>query len=282
MSTYDDRGEAAAARGEAAVRQSQPPAQKPAAALPILARPTFTRRYEIKYLLDADLREKAQAALSEHLRLDANATEGDGYFVHSIYFDTPDLRFLREKFEGELVRVKPRIRSYRAHMDGPPTATFLEFKGRQDRIVNKRRCPIDGPLAEILLTQTPVQPNGWSSRHLVLGEFQYMSHRFHLVPAVSVLYHRTAYFGANWPGLRITFDRLVMCSPSISLNASSGNFMQTIPFGKTVMELKYNDKVPQILLRQIHALGLQQRTFSKYAASMVRCSRRLNGSSEEH
>lgn len=275
MSMYDGWG-------KAAVRQRRSPALESAAALPAHAGQTFTSRYEIKYLLESERLAEVQAALSQHLRLDANAAEGGGYFVHSIYFDTPDLRFLGEKFEGELTRVKPRIRIYRARLDGPPTGVFLEFKRRYDRIVDKRRCLIDRALAEVFLTQSPVQPNGWSAQHTVLGDFLYMSHRFRLIPTVSVLYHRTAYFGANWPGLRITFDRLVMCSPSTRLKASSSDFLQAIPFGQSVMEVKYNDKIPQILLRQLNALGLQQRTFSKYATSMERCARRMNDNSSLH
>jgi hypothetical protein len=148
--------------------------------------------------------------------------------------------------------------------------------------VEKRRCPIERSLAKLLLTETPVHPNGWSAKHSVLGEFQYMSHRFQLVPTVSVLYHRTAFFGAYWPNLRVTFDRLVLSSPATGLDAPSQDFVQTIPCSQTVMELKYNDKLPQGLLRRINSLGLQQRTFSKYAASVERCFRALNGNYSLH
>ena len=148
--------------------------------------------------------------------------------------------------------------------------------------MQKRRCPIDRSLARLLLTETPVHPNGWSAKHSVLGEFQYMSHRFQLVPAVSVLYHRTAFFGAYWPNLRVTFDRLVLCSPATGLDAPSEDFVQAIPCAQTVMELKYNDKLPQCLLRRLNSLGLQQRTFSKYATSVERCFRGLNGNYSLH
>ena len=207
MSTYEKRASLAAARLDA---------EAAAAAVPPVAGEApraFTNRYEIKYLLGADRLAEVRAALREYLLLDGNGSEDGGYYVHSIYFDSPDLGFLREKFEGQLIRVKPRIRSYRRSLDGPPSALFLELKGRHDRIVQKRRCPIDRPLAELLLTQTPVHPNGWSAKHSVLSEFQYMSHRMRLIPTVSVLYHRTAYFGTLWPKLRVTFDHLVMCSP---------------------------------------------------------------------
>jgi len=275
MSTYENRASLAAAQPhEPALASVRPLA-------PVDAR-AFTNRYEIKYLLGAGRLADVQAALQDHLRLDANGSHDGGYYVHSIYFDSPDMRFLREKFEGELTRVKPRIRTYRSSLDGPPTGTFLELKGRYDRIVEKRRCPIDRSLAKLLLTESPVHPNGWSAKHTVLGEFQYMSHRFRLIPAVSVLYHRTAFFGAFWPSLRVTFDRLVLCSPATGLDAPSEDFLQAIPCAQTVMELKYNDKVPLSLLRRINGLGLQQRSFSKYAVSVQRCFRGLSGNYSLH
>jgi hypothetical protein len=275
MSTYEKRANLAAAQPhEPALESVQPVA-------PVEAR-AFTNRFEIKYLLGADRLADVQAALKDFLRPDANGSQDGGYYVHSIYFDSPDMRFLREKFEGNLTRVKPRIRSYRSSLDGPPGRIFLELKGRYDRIVEKRRCPIDRSLAKLLLTETPVHPNGWSAKHKVLGEFLYMSHRFQLIPAVSVLYHRTAFFGAYWPNLRITFDRLVLCSPATGLEAPSEDFVQTIPCSQTVMELKYNDKLPLSLLRRINSLGLQQRSFSKYAVSVQRCFRGLSGNHSLH
>jgi VTC domain len=275
MSTYERRASLAAG-------QLRRPATAPTEPLAAANAPTYTNRYEIKYLLGADRLADVQAALQDYLRLDANGTENGGYYVHSIYFDSPDFQFLREKFEGQLTRVKPRIRSYRPSLDGPPSGIFLEMKGRYDRIVEKRRCPIDRPLAEVLLSETPVHPNGWSSMHSVLGEFQYLSHRFRLVPTVTVLYHRTAYFGSFWPNLRITFDRLLLCSPSTGLRTPSADFMQAMTCGQTVMELKYTDKVPRALLGCINGFGLQQRSFSKYAVSVERCFRGLSGNHSLH
>ena len=278
MSTFEDRVGLQSVSSPAAVTE---PTHADAAAR---AR-TFTNRYEIKYPVEGSHLPEVKAALAEFLTPDSNGVHNggiEGYYVHSIYFDSPDFRFLREKFEGNLVRVKPRIRSYRSSSDGGPNALYLELKGRYDRIVQKRRCPIDRALAQMLLTQTPVHPNGWASKHSVLGEFQYMSHRLRLVPCVSVLYHRTAFFGTYWPDLRVTYDRLILCSPTTSLDAPSQDFTQTVPCSQTILELKYNDKLPRLLLKRLNSLGMQQRTFSKYATSLERCFRNLNGTRSLH
>jgi hypothetical protein len=61
--------------------------------------------------------------------------------------------------------------------------------------------------------------------------------------------------------------------------APSKDFAQAIPSNQLVIELKYNDKIPRLLLNRFNSLGLQQHTFSKYAVGLERCFRSLNGRS---
>ena len=230
----------------------------------------YGNRYEIKYLVEARRAAEVEAKLGAYLTHDGNGA-GVGYYNHSIYFDSPDYRFYSEKHEGELVRIKPRIRAYRPAPDAPPTGLFLELKGRYDRIIDKRRAPIDIALAERLLDEPLVELDRGDLAHSVMAEFQYLAQRFRLAPSVTVLYHRTAYFGAFYPNVRITFDRMIQCSLATSLDAPSEDFAYAIPPNWLVIELKYNDKIPGILLGQFNSLNLQQWTFSKYAVSLERC-----------
>ena len=284
MSTFEDILPTAQARSQLELRPAPTKAKpaRPERATPERPLRAFTNRYEIKYLVKLRQLDQVLATLDGLLSPDRNGGLDGGYYVHSIYYDSPDLNYFREKMEGQKVRMKPRLRSYRSGLDGSPTALFLELKGRHDRIVNKRRCRLDADLAQKLLTDAPVRPNGWASDSPILGEFQYLSHRHRLQPCVSVLYHRTAYFGTFCPNLRITFDRLVQCSAATSLTAPSDGFQPTIAYDQAVVELKYNDKVPRMLLNRLHALGLQHRTFSKFATSMLRCFDRLNGPQSIH
>ncbi len=240
---------------------------------------TFTNRFEIKYLVDSRRLPEIKAVLGEFLRLDINGVQSGGYYSRSVYFDSPDFRFYREKVEGQLVRIKPRIRAYHTSPDGPPTGLFLELKGRYDRIVEKRRAPIDRALADRLLSQTPADPGAWTEASSVLAEFQYLSHRYRLAPCVTLLYHRTPYFGVFYPDVRITFDRLILSSMATALTAPSEDFLQAIPSNQLVIELKYNNKVPRLLLNRFNSLGLQQHTFSKFVIGLERCFRGLNGRS---
>ena len=116
---------------------------------------SYTNRYEIKYLVPAHRMPAIRKSLEEFLTRDRNGFHDGGYYCHSIYFDSPDHYFYQEKREGDLVRIKPRIRSYRASPDTPPATLFLELKGRYDRIIAKRRSPISRETADRLLTHVP-------------------------------------------------------------------------------------------------------------------------------
>ena len=231
---------------------------------------TYSNRYEIKYLVDSHRLPEIERALEGFLMPDENGKRTNGYFNYSIYFDSPHYQFYSEKREGDLVRIKPRIRLYRPALDAPPKAVFMELKGRYDRIVTKRRTPIDAEFAQQLLTTHPIVLDDRAVESPAMGEFYYLAHRFRLAPCVTVLYHRTAYYGAFYPGVRVTFDRVIRGSRMTTLNNPEDSFIGIIPTNQAVIELKYNDKVPEMLLGRFRSLGLQHTTFSKFAVALER------------
>ena len=243
----------------------------------------YTNRYEIKYLIAARDVARVRGALAGLLEPDANNGKSGGYINHSIYFDTPNYRYYSEKHEGQLARIKPRLRFYRPAYGAPAKATFLELKGRYDRIVAKRRTGLGQGMAEALLNGASPGAVFGDSRDAVAREFAYLADRFNLQPAVTVIYHREAFFSSLYKSLRITLDSRLQCSLATRPDTPPSSYIEGLPGGETVLEVKYNDQIPRILLSRFHALGLQQRTFSKYAVSLERCfdqfrSRRLRAS----
>lgn len=235
------------------------------------AKPTTTNRYEIKYLVETKRIPEIRREIDGFFGQDVNANDQGSYINHSIYFDSPNYRFYREKSEGELVRIKPRIRMYRPTEDAPPTAIFLELKARYDRIVVKRRAPISLGLAERLLRPGPLQLTTREVENSVIGEFKYLCDRYALRPSVTVLYNRTALNGLYHQNLRFTFDREIRCSLTTELNNSIHALIAALPATQTILELKYNNQISELLLLRLNSLGLQQQTLSKYAIALERC-----------
>ena len=102
----------------------------------------FTNRYEIKYIVPTRSLAYIRNSLMGLIVPDSFNIGEKGYYNYSIYFDTLTYRFYREKHEGLLYRIKPRIRVYRDTLDGNISRVFLEFKIRHDRIVKKERTEI--------------------------------------------------------------------------------------------------------------------------------------------
>jgi len=236
---------------------------------------TYANRFEIKYVVETRRLPEIQAGLADFLEPDPNSSGGNGYYVHSIYFDSPNYRLYTDKVEGELIRIKPRIRCYRSAPDAPPRELFLELKGRYDRVVAKRRTPIDLALANHLLGTLAPEVNGAAVMSSALAEFDYLCQRYRLSPSVTVFYHRTPFHGAFYPDMRMTFDRGVRCSLSTRLDSPVDTFGYALPPNQAIVELKYNEKISGLLLRRLCSLGLQQQTVSKYGISLETCYRQV-------
>jgi len=231
----------------------------------------FTNRYEIKYLVESRRIDEIKAKLSGFFEPDPYAIADKGYYVYSIYFDSPRYNFYSEKREGQLTRIKPRIRTYQRAPEAEPETFFLELKGRHDRIVLKRREAISRHTAQALLRSSY---GVFSPRDLespTLGEFVFLAERDNLIPSVTVLYRREPFDAAFYPGLRLTFDTRLQCSLATRLGNPQHAFSEAIPFNYFVLELKYNDKIPRLFLDRLNQLELKQLSISKFAISLERC-----------
>ena len=104
---------------------------------------TYTNRYEVKYLVSSKNLNSIEESFKGILISDKNSLNDSGYYNHTIYFDTPHLKFYREKQEGLLTRTKPRIRIYKSYPKGPAIKAYVEIKKKFDRIVQKDRSEVD-------------------------------------------------------------------------------------------------------------------------------------------
>jgi len=234
--------------------------------------PAFTNRYEIKYVVKTQRLEEIRHALSGFFEPDEWAGPGGGYYNYSIYFDSPHYDFYSEKREGNLVRIKPRIRLYRATPDAPTSNIYLELKGRYDRIVVKRRNRLTHDLARALLSSSGTAVFTDSDlESSALSEFAYLQEKFDLSPCVTIRYRREPLNAVFYGHVRITFDTMIQSSLMTSLDNPEDAFADAMPFNWFMLELKYNDVLPRLLIHRLNALGLQQQSVSKFALGLEAC-----------
>lgn len=223
-------------------------------------------RYEVKYLVATRLVPALFAEFAAYTRPDPHSPEW-GYPIHSIYWDSADLRFFWEKIEGLSVRRKLRFRRY-----GDSPDVFVEVKQREDRTLQKRRLrwPLERVVSafgnragEVDWDQVRDDP--------VATEVALMIERHHLRPRIAIRYRRRALFGAFDPELRITVDgRIQYHASDFSLTRPFEEGRDVLDPRVSVLEIKFDNRAPLWLTKSICRHGLQIVRMSKYCTAIDR------------
>lgn len=218
-------------------------------------------RHELKYQIGP----AAHLALRQRLRTvmepDPHAGADGLYTIRSIYFDNYRDKALREKLVGVQTREKFRIRYYNDDL----SFITLEKKIKHNDLCQK----LDAPLSREEYQRLLRAPGPWMLEHPqeLVRELYCKMRTQQLRPRVLVSYVREPYVYA--PGnVRATFDSDIRTSlfgrdfaggslPGISAADDPGN---------TVLEVKYDAFLPEIIRALLQTEGLRQQAFSKYGA----------------
>lgn len=214
------------------------------------------KRYEAKYLLDADQRARLERTMKGHMVPD----EYGPSTVCNVYYDTPTLLLARRSADHPYYREKIRCRSYGKNDGHSPV--FVELKKKCGGVVYKRRCSLGPRQARALLSGARV-PQG-----PVESEIAYACKRYEkLQPTVFIAYDRVAYYAPENHDFRMTFDDRVRARwDHVSLSAGDGG-TQISPKGITILEVKTMGGMPRWLVDFLNEEGLRQANFSKYGTA---------------
>ena len=244
-------------------------------------------RYELKYTIPADMVEPISAFVEPYCALDGySASLPDGFYqVNSLYFDTPDFFFLRNRVDRVEKRFNMRVRSY-SPIPVPPY--FLEVKQKQGDIIRKYRARIREENLERVLDPAEdymaflVSPGEAENAAL----FRRLVHAHNASPVVMTSYRRKAYVAVRDEYARVTFDiglRYMAQHEYKPLYLDGGlapcdletRFDENT---SVILELKcYSKYVPLWMVDLIRAFELRRRGFSKYSAGMAQLFRRYEG-----
>ncbi|MBO6039728.1 MAG: polyphosphate polymerase domain-containing protein [Oscillospiraceae bacterium] len=214
-------------------------------------------KHELNTLDYLTIRRRLQAVMKR----DPHAVDGR-YFVRSLYFDSPDDKALREKADGVNMREKFRIRYY----NGDTSFIRLEKKARRCGLGAKFSAELTREEAQAIVDGDI----GWmmaSGRPLVQEFYCKMRYQC-LKPKTIVDYTREAY--VYGPGhVRVTFDF------DIRTGLSCTDFLDpgvTIPAGDApqyLIEVKWDEYLPEIVRAAVQTPGRRAAAFSKYAQSRI-------------
>lgn len=222
-------------------------------------------KYRHEYKLSINLLDyhTLRQRLGTVAKLDPNAGADGRYHIRSLYFDNDDDKALREKIYGMSVREKYRIRLYNDSGD----FIRLEKKSKNKSLCNKQSAKLtSAQVKQILAGDTE-----WMlpSDQALIAEFYAKMHYQRLRPKTLVDYFREAYI-FPYGNVRITFDSDVRTGMY-----ATGLFDKDIPTlrtaepGTLLLEVKYDDFLPDIIRDLIQTNTRHTGAFSKYAACRI-------------
>ena len=220
--------------------------------------------FELKYLIDNSQAFALKALLQPLCQPDRNGKDGS-YEVLSLYYDTPNLQFHRDKIEGVFSRKKVRLRLYRNDLNKQWQDPTFEIKCKKGVFTSKQRKQ----LADLTL----------SNLHASNSLAQELSeHPQILIPSALIFYKRQAFFCKGIEGLRLTFDSCFSAIPTSRFQfAQDFNFYQSALLQKLpqIFEIKSYTGVPESLLQLPEKVKAYQTSFSKYATAINLQKQRL-------
>lgn len=214
-------------------------------------------RVENKYFVsDLDL-AVLKRRLEAVMRPDVHQT-GDCYEIRSIYFDDAENRCMWENESGVDNRKKYRIRTY-----GPKSGVInLEIKAKQNGYTQKQVCELTQEEYDDIL-------NGGHS--LSFGDRKPLNQliaqmRCALMrPKAVIVYERTAFVYPTG-NVRVTFDCNIAAGRTYNtfFDFHIPGLTPVLPKGMHILEVKYDEFLPDMIARQLEIGNLQQTAFSKY------------------
>lgn len=215
-------------------------------------------RHELKYICsDLELRIVEQK-LRMVMRGDPHADENGEYSIRSVYFDDYCRSRFFENEDGVDPREKFRIRVY----NRSDARISLEKKVKRRGMTGKRSCLIDRETCMRMLEGRSISDR--LGQHPLLDEWIIQRETAGLRPVMLGDYVRKPYI---YPAgnVRITFDRYISasCRPRDIFEARTSR-IQVLPTGFHVLEVKYDDFLPDVIYQLIDNGHMRQTTFSKF------------------
>lgn len=215
-------------------------------------------RHEYKYICSAQQLACIKQRIIPYMKPDSHAESRNFYTVRSLYFDNYTNSCFYDNLSGTDPREKFRIRLY----DGDVSFISLELKQKIHGMTKKLSCPVtkkqcltmsEGHTADIRALDSPVY------RKFCIEQQTKM-----LKPKIIVEYDRVPYIYREG-NVRVTFDMNIRGGMYIN------QFLQerimsvpVMPSGFHVLEVKFDEFLPDFIRQAIQINGLRQTAYSKY------------------
>lgn len=219
--------------------------------------PRFRR--ELKHMINGQDYQILRERFKRIAKPDSHAGPDGKYQIRSLYFDTPDDKALREKLDGVNEREKFRIRYY----NFDDSYIRLEKKSKRDGVGNKQTARLTREQCEALVRGETewMLTSGDALLTELYGKMKFQQLR----PRTIVDYTREAYL-YRAGNVRVTIDSGIRTG--LWDTRLFERDLPTIPTGhpdKMILEVKFDDFLPDVIRDLIQLGERRNHAFSKYA-----------------
>lgn len=215
-------------------------------------------RHELKYLISAAELAMLRNRIQNLILLDGHVGETGAYSIRSLYFDDYENSCFYENENGTDPREKFRIRIYNHSTD----RITLECKRKERGKTLKTSCPLSIEQTRMLMEGKTIPDI--ASQPEVLRKLTLRMMTKGMRPVVIVEYDRIPYVYKNG-NVRITLDTNVASSKEIHRFLDETIPKRPVmPAGQQLLEVKYDEYLPDFIYRNLQLHSLQQTAFSKY------------------
>ena len=219
---------------------------------------TVFKRFELKYMLTQDQKEKVLQAIKPYMELD----EYGRTTIRNIYYDTDTYLLIRRSNEKPEYKEKLRIRSY--EQATPESTVFVELKKKYKSVVYKRRIS----LSETEAMEWIAGEHHCRKTTQISEEVDYFLDYYKtLHPAVFLSYEREAYYTKEKSDFRVTFDDRILCRESDLSLESPPYGTEILPEGMVLMEIKCSGGIPLWMVKVLSENSIYKTSFSKYGTA---------------
>ena len=223
-----------------------------------MAYQTVFKRYELKYMLTKEQKEKVIAGMEPYMKLDKYGRTT----IRNLYYDTDTYLLIRRSIEKPTYKEKLRIRSYsQADSD---SKVFVELKKKYKHVVYKRRVSLTNQDAMAWLSgERPINEHSQITNEIDYFQEFYGS----LHPAVFLSYEREAYYSKEGTDFRVTFDDKILCRQEDLSLASEVYGTPILPEDNVLMEIKCSGGIPLWMTEILSREKIYKSSFSKYGTA---------------
>lgn len=223
-------------------------------------------RHELKFEVSDIELKKIEYRIKPFLHKDEHQN-GDYYLIRNIYLDDMYDSCLSENMAGTDKRHKYRIRTY----DGNSDIIKLERKSKEHNMTHKDSTVVSPDMCRTYMNG--LVPLLRDCKSKLEKELFVAAKTKRMLPKCIVEYERSAYV-MRTGNVRVTFDRNIR--GTLNVQDFFEERIDAIPVlrsGMHILEVKYDEFLPQYLLEVLDLGCLHRQSFSKYASVRCVCGR---------